>query len=100
LSPSQFAVLGSLRSSYRFRDDFLDVRFRGTFAPFLRASLSPIAIACLRLFTVPPFPPRPLLSVPRFRLRIALSTLFPAALPYRRRPDFLPDFRVAMEPSV
>lgn len=34
--------------------------FLGTFAPFFRASDSPIAIACLRLFTV--FPLRPLFS--------------------------------------
>jgi hypothetical protein len=47
-------------------------RFDGTFAPFLRASLRPIAIACLRLRTRPPEPER---NVPRFRLRIALSTL-------------------------
>jgi hypothetical protein len=56
-------------------DDFRD----GTFAPFERASLRPIAIACLRLFTLPP---DPLLSVPFFRRRIADSTLFDAALPY------------------
>jgi hypothetical protein len=28
--------------------------FLGTFAPFFRASERPIAIACRRLFTVPP----------------------------------------------
>ncbi len=39
-------------------------RFFGTFLPFLRASDSPMAIACLRLLTLPPLPPRPLLSVP------------------------------------
>jgi hypothetical protein len=64
---------------------------RGTFAPFFRASESPIAIACLRLFTVPPLPPLPDLSVPRFSLRIALATDSPAALPYFRPPDFLPE---------
>ncbi|HVE34731.1 MAG TPA: hypothetical protein VNC18_14280 [Gemmatimonadaceae bacterium] len=47
-----------------------------------RASDKPIAIACLRLFTLPPFPPRPLFSVPRFRRRIALSTRLLAAFPY------------------
>jgi hypothetical protein len=52
---------------------------RGTFAPFLRASLRPIAIACFRLFT---FLPDPLSSVPFFRLRIADSTVFPADFPY------------------
>jgi hypothetical protein len=35
----------------RFRDE---LRFLGTFAPFFRASESPIAIACFRLFTLPP----------------------------------------------
>src|SRR4051812_17825528 len=40
-----------LVSRYRF--------FRGTFLPFLRASDSPIAMACLRLLTLPPLPPRP-----------------------------------------
>jgi hypothetical protein len=71
------------------RDDVLrddDLRLRdpadlrdGTFAPFSRASLSPMAIACLRLVT---FRPEPLLSVPRFRRRIVDSTFFDAALPY------------------
>jgi len=44
-------------------------------------------MACWRLFTVPPFPPRPDFSVPRFLRRIALATDFPAAFPYRRRDD-------------
>lgn len=43
-----------------------------------------MAMACLRLFTRPPFPPGPLLSVPFFRRRIALSTRFEAAFPYLR----------------
>lgn len=64
--------------------DFL----RGTLAPFFRASDRPIAIACFRLFTVPPFPPGPELSVPFFSLRIALATVLPAAFPYLRPPDF------------
>jgi hypothetical protein len=64
---------------------------RGTFAPFLRASDKPIAIACLRLFTVFPLPPD--LSVPFLRLRMALATRFDAALPYLRLP---PDFRAAI----
>ena len=55
------------------------VRFRGTFAPFSRASLSPIAMACLRLFTVPP---EPLLSVPFLRRCIADFTDFDAERPY------------------
>jgi len=57
-------------------------RLRGTFLPFFRASERPIAIACLRLLTVPPFPPLPLLSVPRFRRRIALATSLLAPLLY------------------
>src|SRR5579871_2282594 len=61
---------------------------RGTFAPFLRASESPMAIACLRLFTVPPFPPRPDLRVPCFLRRIALATVFCAPFPYFRPDDF------------
>lgn len=69
--------------------DFL----RGTFAPFLRASERPMAIACLRLFTVPPFPPRPDLRVPLFSRCIALFTLLPAAFPYLRP---LEDFRFAI----
>lgn len=55
--------------------DFFDF-LRGTLAPFFRASDSPIAIACFRLFTRPPFPPRPDFSVPRFRRRIADLTDF------------------------
>jgi hypothetical protein len=66
-------------------DRFDDERFRGTFAPFSRASESPIAIACLRLVTFRPL--RPLFSVPDFRLCIARLTLFPAALPYLRPPE-------------
>jgi hypothetical protein len=63
------------------------VRFRGTFAPFFRASDKPMAIACFRLFTV--FPLLPDFSVPFFLRRIALSTRFDAALPYFRRPEVL-----------
>jgi hypothetical protein len=39
--------------------------FRGTFLPFFRALDSPMAIACLRLFTLPALPPLPLFAVPR-----------------------------------
>src|SRR5437773_10267524 len=63
--------------------------FLGTLAPFLRASDNPMAMACFRLLTLPPLPPLPERSVPRFLRRIALSTVLPAALPYLRRPDFL-----------
>jgi hypothetical protein len=52
------------------RDD--DLR-DGTFAPFSRASLRPIAMACLRLVTRRP---DPLLSVPFFFRCIADFTLF------------------------
>jgi hypothetical protein len=68
----------------------------GTFAPLLRASERPIAIACLRLFTLPPFPPLPDLSVPRFLRRIALATVLLAALPYFRPRDFV---LIAMDSS-
>src|SRR5499427_9053243 len=61
-------------------------RFRGTRLPFFRASESPMAMACLRLFTRPPLPPFPLRSLPRFRLRIALSTSWLALRLYFRRP--------------
>jgi hypothetical protein len=64
----------------------------GTFAPFFRASESPIAIACSRLFTLPPWPDFPRRRVPRLRRRIALLTLLLAPLPYRRRPDLGEDF--------
>ena len=46
---------------------------RGTRAPFLRASLRPMAMACFRLVTFLPL--RPLLSVPRLRRRIADRTV-------------------------
>jgi hypothetical protein len=69
---------------------FQPPRLRGTLAPFFRASDKPMAIACLRLFTVLPLPD---LSVPFLRRRIALSTRFDAALPYFRLPE---DFRAAI----
>src|ERR1700735_5267 len=56
--------------------------FLGTFAPFLRASERPMAIACFREVTFPPFPPLPDRSVPRFSRCIALFTLSAAAFPY------------------
>jgi hypothetical protein len=58
------------------------LRFAGTFFPFLRASESPIAIACLRLLTVPPLPPLPRFSLPFFRRSIARSTSEPALWEY------------------
>lgn len=54
----------------------------GTFAPDLRASDKPMAIACLRLFTfLPDFPDR---SLPRFISCIARSTFEEAFLLYFR----------------
>lgn len=68
--------------------------FFGTFAPALRASDSPIAIACFRLVTFLPL--RPLFSFPRFMARISVATLLPAAGEYFRVDFFLPvDFLFA-----
>jgi hypothetical protein len=70
------------------RDDFLPDDFLlGTLAPFFLASDNPMAIACLRLVTLPPLPPFPDLRVPFFLRRIADSTRLLAALPYFRLPD-------------
>jgi hypothetical protein len=81
------------------RRDALPLRAGGTFAPFLRASESPIATACLRLFTFPPRPDFPRRRVPRFRRRIALSTLLPAPLLYFLRLDLRADaFFAAIDP--
>jgi hypothetical protein len=62
------------------RDDY-DFLF-GTFLPFFRAFDSPMAIACLRLLTLPSFPPGPLLAVPRVYRCISLLTSLPALLEY------------------
>src|ERR1700735_1316956 len=57
-----------------------------------------MAMACLRLFTVPPFPPRPDFRVPFFSRCMALFTLLLAACPYLRPPDFRePFFFAAMK---
>ena len=56
-----------------------DERRAGTFAPLRRASLRPMAIACLRLVT---FRPELLSSVLFFRRRIVDSTFFEAPLLY------------------
>jgi hypothetical protein len=92
-----------LRDELRFlewlllREELL-LRF-GTLAPFFRASESPIAIACLRLFTFPPWPLLPRFNVPCLRRRIALSTLFCARRPYFRPPlDFRRLRFAAMKP--
>jgi hypothetical protein len=70
------ALLALLRVRLRLRAVF----FLGTFPPARRASLRPMAIACLRLVTF--FPERPDLSVPRFRSCIARSTFSDAFSPY------------------
>jgi hypothetical protein len=71
-----------LRGDDFLRDDdfLLEDFFDGTLPPSRRASESPMAIACFRLFTV--FPERPLFNVPRLRSCIALRTLLCAFLPY------------------
>jgi hypothetical protein len=61
--------------------DFFALTFgRGTLPPALRASESPIAIACFLLVTF--LPERPLLSVPLLRSCIAFSTFSAAFFPY------------------
>jgi len=92
--PDFFRLLDFLRL------DFFELRLRGTLPPFARASESPIAIACFRLFTLRPLP---LLSVPFLRRRIALPTRFDADFPYFRPLFFRPDelrFRAAIRRSV
>jgi hypothetical protein len=71
--------LGYLFLPLVLRVVFLDDLRAGTFAPFSRASLKPIAIACLRLVTLRP---DPLLSVPFFLRRTADATRFDADFPY------------------
>jgi uncharacterized membrane protein len=61
--------------------------FLGTFAPFLRASERPMAMACFLLFTLPPLPPLPERNVPLFFRRMALSTDLLAPLLYFRRDE-------------
>jgi hypothetical protein len=56
--------------------------FLGTLAPFSRASESPMAMACSRLFTLPPLPPGPERRVPFFFLCMALSTDLEAPFEY------------------
>src|SRR5207237_6475231 len=55
---------------------------RGTFFPFFRALESAMAIACLRLFTLPPLPPRPLLARPRLYRCISRLTSSPEPREY------------------
>ncbi|MBU6461675.1 MAG: hypothetical protein KGK01_16510 [Bradyrhizobium sp.] len=69
-------------AAFRFLEDFfLDVFF-GTFLPLALASESPIAIACLRLFTFRP--ERPLFNVPALRFFIARLTSEEAFFEYLR----------------
>ena len=67
-----------------FQRSLLRLRFLGTSAPFFRASLRPMAIACFRLRTVRP---DPLFSVPFFLRRMADFTRLPAAFPYLAMPS-------------
>jgi hypothetical protein len=69
-------------------DDCYAAFLLGTLAPFFRASERPMAMACLRLFTLPPLPPGPERRVPRFLRRIALATVLLAPLLYLRADDF------------
>jgi hypothetical protein len=78
-------------ATYRFfalRLAFLALLFFGTLAPLARASDSPIAIACLRLFTLRP--ERPLRSVPDLRFFTARPTLADAFFEYLRAMLILP----------
>src|SRR5688572_11803879 len=54
----------------------------GTLAPDLRASLNPIAMACFRLFTFPPFPSLPDFNLPSLYSCITSSTLSCAFFEY------------------
>ena len=65
---------------FRLEDLREDDRLRGTFAPDLRASDRPMAMACLRLVALRP--ERPLFNVPLLRSRMALPTFFDALLLY------------------
>jgi hypothetical protein len=67
--------------------------FSGTFAPFLRASDKPIAIACFLLVTFSPL--RPLFSFPSFISCISVCTCLLAAAPYFLPADFLAPFLTA-----
>jgi hypothetical protein len=71
-----------------FFEAFFFEAFLGTLAPSALASERPIAIACLRLFTVRP--ERPLFKVPALRFFIARPTLADAFLEYFFAMNFLP----------
>jgi hypothetical protein len=84
--PELFFLVADFRGDDFFEADFflpaffLAAFFDGTFCPFSRASDNPIAIACLRLLTFLPL--RPLVSVPFFFRRMALSTVLFAFFEY------------------
>jgi hypothetical protein len=81
--------LESSSSFYLFDFRFFEpLFFFGTFAPLLRASERPIAIACFRLLTFRP--ERPLFSVPALRFFIARPTFFEAFFEYFRAMIILP----------
>src|SRR5215813_11396170 len=62
IAKRQRRPLGGLPTSSLLRSA---LRPQGSpFFPFFRASERPIAMACFRLFTVPPLPPLPLLDLP------------------------------------
>jgi hypothetical protein len=87
----QYELLRCARNDGRTRYFFVfrfPAAFVGTFLPLARASESPIAIACLRLFTV--LPDRPLFKVPALRFFIARSTSAEAFLEYFRAMIYLP----------
>ena len=77
LAAGNLSAPARLKSIYEFLAFFF-----GTFAPPLRASERPIAMACFRLVTF--FPVLPLWSLPSFRSSIAFSTFVDAAGEYLR----------------
>ncbi len=85
--PSSWSKIGKIIDPYRddWREDLRPDLRLGTFAPFFRASLSPIRdrlLTTLHLAATSTWPrPR---NVPLFLRRIALATRFDAAFPYLR----------------
>jgi hypothetical protein len=67
----------------------------GTFFPSLRASESPMAMACFGFVTFLPL--RPDLSLPSFIARISVSTFLLAEGEYLRVDDFFADFPVLLD---
>src|SRR5437588_12040990 len=90
-----------LDEDFFFEDFFFEDFFFGTFPPSLRASDSPMAIACFLLVTF--LPDLPLFSVPSLRSCIAFLTFFCAFLPYFAIVDPFPISQLANDcapPSV